>query len=110
MEHFYARLTYKYHAGFAHLDDWEILGDAEVFYTKDEEDEYESRKSTALVLLQAPPTEEDKDKWLDAVREHFVHGCQCEHDCCGHYFGGAHKVTWYGDQAIRAELYSQPNI
>ena len=37
-----------------------------------------------------------------ALEDHFRVGCSCEHDCCGHSFGGVRQIKYLGD----GHLYS----
>lgn len=46
--------------------------------------------SYALYLTTAQPVA--RRDMIDALAV-FERDCRCEHDCCGHYFGGAHYRT-----------------
>ena len=55
---------------------------------------------------------ESTDEAKDEIYDHFRFGCSCEHDCCGHWFGGAYKVRKdprkKGEYTLR--VISQRNI
>lgn len=40
-------------------------------------------------ILNAPT---DRREAVDLIREYFSYGCQCEHDCCGHWFGSPNQI------------------
>ena len=48
-----------------------------------------------------------RDK-ASVLGRYFDHRCYCEHDCCGHRFGGA-DVTILDDKYALVEIYSSRN-
>lgn len=41
---------------------------------------------------------------IDEIRDQLERRCYCEHDCCGHLFGGVHSITkvWPGRFVVLA--------
>lgn len=97
----YARLTHNYAAGWAHLDQWEHLFNLKLtpprlLRAADNGDidqvmhgrlNTKQREQTKAVWEKLPSRDRPPFKhWLrDVIAGAFDRGCQCEHDCCGHY-------------------------
>jgi len=80
--------TRKYNPDCSHRDKWAYLDwnwrvlSRHIKYDYDDEGGY--AKTYRIKTNKSVPREE-----LRAVmRDAFIKGCSCEHDCCGHYFGG----------------------
>ncbi len=83
----YKKLTHKYNPAWSELDDDEYMGfDLKVVYGKARySDDGESVKTIAYATTSKPVTETQMYQMLHA----FDRSCRCEHDCCGHFNGGA---------------------
>ena len=57
-------------------------------------DEYEDESMTYMVIrLDDPdPSDEDIQEWKQELYDEYRHECSCEHDCCGHWFGGVRDI------------------
>lgn len=42
----------------------------------------------------------DRVKLMRAIEHHFHQRCFCEHDCCGHWFGGVRSVRFTSKRDI----------
>lgn len=86
------RDSHKYNADWKHLDSWH---DADWQYrvltstTIDEAGLEESYTQTTIIKTTDNLTIEDV---FTAMSGQMSQGCSCEHDCCGHYFGGLSQV------------------
>jgi hypothetical protein len=85
--HAYKKLTHKYNPAWAHLDESEYMGfDLKIVYGKARySDDGESVKTIAYATASKPVTKSQMYQMLHA----FDRSCRCEHDCCGHFNGGA---------------------
>lgn len=99
--HIYARLTHKYRAGWSHLDNHEYVFDLKLtpprlLRAADNGDidqvmhgrlNTKQREQAKAVWEKLPSRDRPPFKhWLrDVIAGAFDRGCQCEHDCCGHY-------------------------
>ncbi|MHA1220156.1 MAG: hypothetical protein ACTSQB_00305 [Candidatus Heimdallarchaeota archaeon] len=105
----YKRLTRKYNADCKELDDWsdEFL---EYFEIEgeiiDEQDEGDYSKYLIIVTKKSCLSEKEIYEFL---KDEYVKGCSCEHDCCGHYFGGINKVIRILDNRFMLSLSYAPN-
>lgn len=97
--HAYKKLTNRYNAAWAHLDEEESLDfSMEVFYGKTRYDsDGERKKVVAHVTVSRPITREELVQSL----HYFTTQCRCEHDCCGHWNGGASSPRQVTKDGIR---------
>ncbi len=98
--HAYKRLTARYKASYEHLNDHQYLGwsfkevsNGKQYWdtNRDGEVEFDAGYTRYLrITTSRPVTEEELCSTLYVYRSE----CACEHDCCGHYNGGArhHEV------------------
>ena len=81
--------THTYNPDYKHEDTWEnrswcwrILSD--------KTEDYEERRINRIRI------KTDKTVSIRALdrslQDYFVKGCSCEHDCCGHWFGGLDSI------------------
>jgi hypothetical protein len=61
---------------------------------------FETIKADIVIRVINSPDEIDISQVKDAIREEYNRGCRCEHDCCGHLFGGI-----IGDVVYKSSLY-----
>lgn len=93
-ERFHAqiRLTHRYSAGWADMDDYEFPG----FTVKvvrgrfDQGADFDSTQTTAIEITASRPVTEREI--AGALRSQYSYGCRCEHDCCGHLNGGPSRI------------------
>lgn len=97
----YVRLTHRYRAGWAHLDRHEHIIDLKLtpprLVHRDEDDTTQhvlfgrisAKQMRSLREIWRPLSGQTSlifRHWLQiAISNTFESGCQCEHDCCGHY-------------------------
>lgn len=102
--HAYRRLTSRYKASYEHMNEHEYLGWSfrEVSNGKQYWDtnrrgevEYDAGYTRYLRLKTSRPVTPDE---LKSALYIYQRECSCEHDCCGHYNGGAygHKLKPVG--------------
>jgi hypothetical protein len=84
------RLTHGYVTGWNHLDRWHHLGEARVVDCGKSREDDESFRQTQIIEVNAPGYR--PRNIMRAIDATMRFGCRCEHDCCGHYFGGATKI------------------
>lgn len=76
------------------------------------DDQYNPSVATNLRVKFLSTLPKSTDEAKDEIYDHFRFGCGCEHDCCGHWFGGAYKVRRdprkKGEYTLR--VISQRNI
>ena len=122
--HIYARLTHKYRAGWSHLDRHEYVFDLKltphklVNRTDDGDLDHllfgrisaKQREQARKVWEKLPRQDRGQFKhWLcRAISSEFVSGCQCEHDCCGHYQSYA-ATAIYGRRVV-VNVHSYRNL
>lgn len=122
--HIYARLTHKYRAGWSHLDRHEYVFDLKltphklVNRTDDGDLDHllfgrisaKQREQAKAVWEKLPSRDRGQFKhWLSrAISNEFVSGCQCEHDCCGHYQSYA-SANIYGRRVV-VNVHSYRNL
>ena len=95
--HAYKQLTSRYRASYEHLNDHQYLGWSfrEVSNGKQYWDvsrrtgevEFDAGYTRYLRLTTSRPVTPEE---LKSVLYVYQSECACEHDCCGHYNGGAH--------------------
>ena len=74
----------------AHLDDQRPMElDAKVVYGKHFPAEHDGHSTTLVEVTFSRPVTNTEAQ--DAGYDMFARGCSCEHDCCGHWHGGAHE-------------------
>lgn len=82
------KLTSRYVPAYSYLDEWDVQDffikevRGRVVYGKD----WDSGYTQWIYLTTSRPV--TRDEMRDALSI-YSRGCACEHDCCGHYFGGA---------------------
>ena len=84
-------VTHKYNADWSHLDDWEVL-DWEWDQINDPDGYDVGDDGVAfnyVIKVKGSCTDEE---FYQVMADEYRRGCSCEHDCCGHYFGGVHKI------------------
>jgi len=104
----YKRLTFKYSEGYKHLDRSEYLGTFKVLGGERLRwsDDGESRDRRLTVV--APRGVAPRDA-VAAIEDAMSYGCQCEHDCCGHWQSRARARRTKGrDYAV--EIHEYPNV
>jgi hypothetical protein len=106
-------VTRKYITSYSHLDNWEFIGQVEYFKSDDygdesyDEDESVRQDNLVIVYLAESHTREEAES---ALRDMARKGCNCEHDCCGHYFGGiSSNFTWLDSSTVRFTSTYQRN-
>lgn len=120
----YARLTHKYRAGWSYLDRHEYVFDLKLTPRKlvnrtDDGDldhilfgriSAKQREQARKVWEELPRQDRGQFKhWLRAaIGSAFDSGCQCEHDCCGHYQSYA-MARMYGRNVV-VKVHSYRNI
>lgn len=80
------RLTYGYNSGWSHLDKWHDMGNARIIAAGKHRESHDSFRQLQIVQVDAPGYR--PRNVMRALRETMSFGCRCEHDCCGHHFGG----------------------
>lgn len=79
-----ARKTFKYNEGYKDLDKWLDIGTFS--YLSSKAYETNGQWSFDAVCRIRIDSKADKRTIEDAIYYQFPKGCQCEHDCCGHFF------------------------
>jgi hypothetical protein len=94
------RLTYGYNSGWSHLDKWHTLGEARIHAEGKNREQFDSARVLQIVRVNAPGYR--RENVIRALRETMSFGCRCEHDCCGHLFGGPTRIRPLrnGDYAV----------
>ena len=122
--HIYARLTHKYRAGWSYLDRHEYVFDLKltpykVSHLHDDgavdhilfgRISAKQREQARKVWEGLPRQDRGNFKhWLSrAIAGEFAGGCQCEHDCCGHYQSYA-SANIYGRRVV-VNVHSYRNL
>lgn len=97
LRHAEKRTTRRYNPDYAYLDNWEALSWSwselrfNNVYRYDDDDGYTQLQH---ILIKGDAILEDV---YEVLRDNNLRGCSCEHDCCGHYFGGVRGVTRLND-------------
>ena len=89
--HAYKKLTHRYNPAWAHLDESEYMGfQVKAVFSKPVYSDYlgESVKYNVYLTASKPVTQNEMHAMLHA----FDRSCRCEHDCCGHFNGGAFNL------------------
>lgn len=60
----------------------------------------DSSHSIQFVRLPLKMVGTDRIKLKRAIENHFHQRCFCEHDCCGHWFGGVQSTTFLNKRDI----------
>jgi hypothetical protein len=84
------RLTYGYNSGWSHLDKWHDMGSARIVDLGKHREDFDSFRQVQIVQVDAPGYR--PRNVMRALRETMSFGCRCEHDCCGHFFGGPARI------------------
>ena len=90
----YVLRTHKYNPDYADLDDQERIG----VVTWDEDPtmkpvhDLDDCGAKRLFYIARVESTAPKDDIISALHDLVRHGCSCEHDCCGHYHGGAEEI------------------
>lgn len=85
-----ARLTWQYTQGWSHLEKWHVLGRFSVLLSRPRRVNGDSARQLIVVEVNAPGYRDANVR--RAIHDTIRFACTCEHDCCGHWQGGAHKV------------------
>lgn len=88
--HLSKRLTYHYTTGWDHLDKWHEMGTARIIREGKRREEDESMRVLQIVEVKAEGYR--PANIIHALRDAMSFGCRCEHDCCGHFFGGPARI------------------
>lgn len=106
-EDLYVLLTRKYNPDYKHLDNHEFVGT--MTYGSDptrpdtSDNSYECNVTEHYIARVEPVSPHIRVSVIKkAIEDHFRTGCSCEHDCCGHSFGGVRQIKYLGD----GHLYS----
>ena len=97
-------VTRKYNPDYAHLDEWEKIGTATLWHQDRQFDEMEyspddSYTQEVMAELNEPYARADVEQ---ALRDQMRWSCSCEHDCCGHYFGGVQgEFSWVSPTLVK---------
>jgi hypothetical protein len=87
------RLTHHYVPGWAGEDEWQSVGGYSLLRTRTiPGGDWESWGWSNTVRVDASPGAGKLDIER-ALLDTFAWGCRCEHDCCGHVQGAAHKAV-----------------
>ena len=95
IHHAYRKLTHRYKACHSHLDEeayqgfsFKEVSGRNVYWdlNRDGEVEYDAGYTRYLWLTASRPV--SRKELADSLHV-YSRDCACEHDCCGHYFGGA---------------------
>lgn len=101
------RETHNYTSAWKHLDRWSDIGEASVVAFGDESDpdsNGEAGSGWSLVRIDRLEPDFTVQDAIEALADEYSYGCKCEHDCCGHRFGGAN-----GGQVV-GELDGKPLV
>lgn len=84
-----ARLTYTYALGYDYLDKWERLGDVVIKFSREPRvfnEAYDTSRYRAIVRVPSEMLKQYPARVIErAIEASLSYGCQCEHDCCGHW-------------------------
>lgn len=122
--HIYARLTHKYRTGWSHLDRHEYVFDLKLTPRKVSHLHDDGAVDHILYgRISAKQREQARKVWESLPRRdrglfkhwlcrtisgEFVSGCQCEHDCCGHY--QSYAATAIHGRLVVVRVHSYPNL
>jgi len=87
------RKTFRYNADWSHLDEWEDAVWSYAIVNQSEQHDGDLEEGVRVIATIMTDNAVNKDEIEAAFRGELVKGCSCEHDCCGHYFGGLSNVT-----------------
>lgn len=104
------RLTHRYNTGWNHLDKWHDIGQARIvdLGKRRDEDHGESYRQLQVIEVKAPGYR--PRNVIRALHETLRFGCRCEHDCCGHYFGGASRIRPLGKNRYAVLIRASMNV
>jgi hypothetical protein len=86
---------------------YEITAHGKLEEMNDSNDDLSDATEIAYIIKTgADLTDEEKAE----IRETLRRGCYCEHDCCGHYFGGVNSITKIWDGKYIALAVYERNI
>lgn len=87
----FKQVTNHYHAGYAHLNETKYMGfDVKCVFGKTiYSNDYETKKTWVYLTASKPVSK----KCIAKMLHEFDRCCRCEHDCCGHFNGGAYYHT-----------------
>lgn len=104
------RLTHRYNTGWSSLDKWHDIGEARIvdLGKRRDEDHGESYRETQIIEVKAPGYR--PRNIVRALYETLKFGCRCEHDCCGHYFGGASRIRPLGKDRYAVLIRASMNV
>ena len=109
--HLYIRTTNHYRPEYSYLDESEFLATVGVYQEPDpveDDGENVAWNMCATIPHYVPPTE--RHKYENALYDTLYRGCTCEHDCCGHFFGGPRNFNWHGGRCVTFTLALARNI
>lgn len=102
------RLTHGYTNGWSHLDKWHDMGTARIVDMGKRRQREESYSQTQILEVNAPGYR--PQNIMRALYETLRFGCCCEHDCCGHYFGGASRIRPLGGNRYAVLIRASMNV
>ena len=103
------RLTRKYNDTHRHLDKWESFGKYSVLSECVWDETYDNWQ--VLLVVEVEVDAHDIGKITDALTATFdVHGCGCEHDCCGCISTLVNTVAYLGNSTWAVHTASSRNI
>lgn len=102
------RITHRYNVGWSHLDKWHDMGTARVVDMGKRRESEETYRQTQIIEVKAPGYR--PRNIMRALRETLSFGCRCEHDCCGHYFGGPTHIRPLGKDLYAVIIKASMNV
>lgn len=109
--HLSRRLTFRYNAAWASLDESEEVGTARVLSRKDfgRPDPHGESKRT-LSLMSVCAREATEEAVREAICETLQYSCRCEHDCCGHWQTSVSRARKLGGGLWAVLMSSYRNV
>lgn len=96
------RQTRRYREAYSHLDQWEQIGTAEIIRSTKTKIASDGNRHAYLSLIKVKAEPDATPVEIaDAILDTYQQECRCEHDCCGHMFGGARHA-----KHLRGDLYA----
>lgn len=81
----YKLLTRRYKPAYSHLDESAYVGEFRILRASPVRIEGRYGDSATSVLTVLAPRGVSDNDIEQVLRDQFVSGCRCEHDCCGHW-------------------------
>jgi hypothetical protein len=86
----HVRLTRKYRIGWDFLDKSHNLGEARIIKSGRDRSDHDGFRRCHLLEVRAPGYRPENIE--KSIFDSMSFGCNCEHDCCGHFFGQPVKI------------------